>query len=588
MSALAPSTPVTEIPGRYSPVYIVDKRNLQVVQAPPVQAGLATNTTGGHLPDATAFYYVVTAVTAYGETVVSNEHTITTGTPGTGLNDIVVSWAALGASVLGYRIWRGTTSGMEVLLAYVTGHSTATYTDSGTYVNPPSAITPPAADSTGLSTSTTTNSILTFLPRCETADQTLTTPMNMIEEVGTNFTVGYIDMLPESKVTLNAYDVGPTVLSLLTGKQALAGLSVGSGQTTTWGFNDIQTANIDIVREFADPNGNIFASLYADNLVIMDYSSDLKKNAEAMEAYSLAGFNMYLFRGYIIAKAYLAASADASADYLDFSTVNGADEVPVALPVPTSTQPPSYWVQRGCVYFLKVARYRAATGWTQYVETASSPVTGVSCKWNSGSSHLAFAAGDIVAGDIFYVTFPSYGCDTTALKTIPQFTIDTSDAAAVPTRLTPLTISAHTVSRGQSLAIKMNLKRDRAEGIGDTTGFYGPPNAPEVTVDLDVAMTDMDLNTLMVTGQPYGTDQSGPLQGDFYDPNYAARVQLATATPVVAELLDPRNSGTVLKTITCPTAVFKEYNATGSTKNPVTVKYTGIDRVGNMTISATL
>ena len=74
----------------------------------PVEAALATATTGGNLPAAT-YYYVITAVDSAGrETTQSNQPTgiITTGATST----VTVTWAAE-YSAASYRIYRSTTSG---------------------------------------------------------------------------------------------------------------------------------------------------------------------------------------------------------------------------------------------------------------------------------------------------------------------------------------------------------------------------------------------------------------------------------------------------------------------------------------------
>lgn len=95
----------------------------------PVQAAGATATTGGTLA-AGAYKYEVTAINTAGETLPSNEITITS-TGSTSVN--TVNWAAVtGAS--GYKIYRtaaGGATGTELLLATVTGGSTITYQDTG-------------------------------------------------------------------------------------------------------------------------------------------------------------------------------------------------------------------------------------------------------------------------------------------------------------------------------------------------------------------------------------------------------------------------------------------------------------------------
>lgn len=74
--------------------------------AVPSMSGLTTSATGGTLL-ANTYYSVVTAYTAAGDTVVSNEMSVTTtGTT----SKISPTWGSV-AGATGYRYWRGTTSG---------------------------------------------------------------------------------------------------------------------------------------------------------------------------------------------------------------------------------------------------------------------------------------------------------------------------------------------------------------------------------------------------------------------------------------------------------------------------------------------
>jgi len=108
---------------------------------PPVVSAPTTATTGGTLPATTAYYYVVTATNALGETLASNEVTITTG--GTSTNTVTLSWANV-PNAYGYKVYRGTSAaGENALLTTITSGATVTYTDTGTAG---SAATPPVTN----------------------------------------------------------------------------------------------------------------------------------------------------------------------------------------------------------------------------------------------------------------------------------------------------------------------------------------------------------------------------------------------------------------------------------------------------------
>ncbi len=108
----------------------------------PTQAALATSTSGGTgLAATTAYYYVVTALTALGESTRSNEQTVTTGAGATNSN--TVSWAAV-PNATGYKVYRGTQPGGE--LQYYTVGAVTSYVDTGAAVSGQG--TPPAVNTT--------------------------------------------------------------------------------------------------------------------------------------------------------------------------------------------------------------------------------------------------------------------------------------------------------------------------------------------------------------------------------------------------------------------------------------------------------
>jgi hypothetical protein len=108
--------------------------------ASPTLTSATASATGGSLAAAT-YYYEITATTAYGETLSSNQVSATT-TGATG--SVALKWLALtSASVTGYRIYRATASGQETLLTSVAATATS-YTDTGSAV--PGSTVPPASN----------------------------------------------------------------------------------------------------------------------------------------------------------------------------------------------------------------------------------------------------------------------------------------------------------------------------------------------------------------------------------------------------------------------------------------------------------
>lgn len=98
--------------------------------SPPVQSVVTTSTSGGTLPTASTYRYLVTATNANGETTVSNEQSVTTGAGSTNSN--TVSWTAVTGAV-NYKVYRTAAGGAtmtELFLATVVA-PTVTYLDTG-------------------------------------------------------------------------------------------------------------------------------------------------------------------------------------------------------------------------------------------------------------------------------------------------------------------------------------------------------------------------------------------------------------------------------------------------------------------------
>ena len=91
--------------------------------AAPVLASATPSLTGGTLAAGT-YYYKVSATTASGESVASNEvSAVTTGLT----SSVALAWSSVGAAT-GYRIYAGTAAGAENRLVAAVSEVTTTYT----------------------------------------------------------------------------------------------------------------------------------------------------------------------------------------------------------------------------------------------------------------------------------------------------------------------------------------------------------------------------------------------------------------------------------------------------------------------------
>ncbi len=113
--------------------------------APPSGSPALSPTTGGSLNPGQTYYYEVTAVNGVGETTPSAEAHITLSGSNTA---VVVSWSAATGPVTGYNIYRGTTSGQELLIGTVAAGTTQ-FTDTGSGIR---GGPPPTLNTTTLTT----------------------------------------------------------------------------------------------------------------------------------------------------------------------------------------------------------------------------------------------------------------------------------------------------------------------------------------------------------------------------------------------------------------------------------------------------
>lgn len=118
------------------PVVFNTDRTITLVATPgPVNLAAAPLGTGGTLA-AGVYYYALTAIGANGETVASNEVTVTLSGS---TSSVPLSWTAF-AGATGYKVYRGSAAGGEELLATL-GVVTA-YTDDGSAVITPTVLVP--------------------------------------------------------------------------------------------------------------------------------------------------------------------------------------------------------------------------------------------------------------------------------------------------------------------------------------------------------------------------------------------------------------------------------------------------------------
>lgn len=106
-------------------------RNIEKILAPVAPAIAASATAGTGLISGTTYYYVMTSLNANGETLASNEASVT---PSGNNLQVTLTWGQVGAAT-GYSIYRGLSSGQEnVLVTSIQNAGVTSYVDAGAIV----------------------------------------------------------------------------------------------------------------------------------------------------------------------------------------------------------------------------------------------------------------------------------------------------------------------------------------------------------------------------------------------------------------------------------------------------------------------
>lgn len=226
---------------------------------------------------------------------------------------------------------------------------------------------------------------------------------------------------------------------------------------------------------------------------------------------------------------------------------------------------------------------------------ASDPLCGALLGTQNFSGNAAYIptgnklyVGDtLTAGDAFRLVIMTYNTDSFPL-TIPQTTPDTADRPAVSTRLVPFNINAAAANRVQTASVKLTLKRDHVQGIGENRIIYGISSVPDVAIDFDVKETDLSLLSQLQTGSKNLSSQGGTIQNDFEDLNFITRTNLANAIPVSINLFDPFDASKLLCTWNSPQLVVQDIDYTSSNKADNTVRIKAMDIQGSFSVTYTV
>lgn len=216
----------------------------------------------------------------------------------------------------------------------------------------------------------------------------------------------------------------------------------------------------------------------------------------------------------------------------------------------------------------------SATG----VTIGLAPTTG-RCLYNPLTTQFIF--GDtLVAGDIIRVLFASYATVSTP-TTIGTSSLDSTDVPGVPGRVIPVSIAAYQIPRASGCDIKVTIPRKEVEGLGEDEVAWGTAGVPKIDYSLDVIETDNLLVQSLQTGS-----QAPGAGGDIFSMDYQARYMLANASALTVNLKNPNNNTKVIKQYLGNLPVFGSAAESGTSGAETTLKMSGQDYSGELTITA--
>lgn len=231
----------------------------------------------------------------------------------------------------------------------------------------------------------------------------------------------------------------------------------------------------------------------------------------------------------------------------------------------------------------------SVTGTTAtFTTTKTHSTTGVTIALAPTSGYIVFdpltnkiVCGDtLVATDAFRLLFASYATTSTP-TTIGTASLDTTDVPGVPGRMVPVSIAAYGIPRCNSADMKVSISRKEVQGIGEDEVTYGTAGVPKISYSLDVTATDNNLLMALQTGST--TPGAG---GDIYSADFTARYMLANASNFLLTLKNPNNNAQTLKTYQGNLPVFGSFAESGSSTSEMSVKVSGDDFSGAITITA--
>lgn len=334
--------------------------------------------------------------------------------------------------------------------------------------------------------------------RVQKFDITTNFPSNDINELGNNLHSGVVTGVPEITSTFQVMDVSPNVFAALTGN--LAAYPAGGVSITELG-------DIDLIGQIKDADTNDYVkTVEGRKLKINGFNYAYAVNNEATEEYTAVGTEKRWFKNDVI---------------VDKATSGGTTVTLSQTPIVLKNLNKLISVIVDGVYFDEVAAGPAAgeysvSGTTVTLGTAL--VTQALCVYHAAP----------IGSNWSYIS-------------------DSTIPAGVRGKNIPLTIGVNDIKRVQSVTIRGTFPNQKIEEQGNNSVIGYTTDIPQVTGDISVLDTDIDMIGLFATGN------LGTVSGDT---EFNACEFTASGLSLAITIHNPAQgcgtAGTVLKTIYIP------------------------------------
>lgn len=320
-------------------------------------------------------------------------------------------------------------------------------------------------------------------------------PSTDIDELGNLNHAGVTTGTPEITATFQAMDVSPKIFAVLTGNLVsypAAGVSISS------------LTDIDLVGEVKDDTASDFVkTVHARKLRISGFTYTYSVDSESTEEYTAIGAEKRWFKNDVIIDRF---AASGTGPYT-------LSQTPIQL--------------KNNNYLLSVI----SDGVYQQENAIADEATEYS--YAGGDITLGAAASDQVLA-VYHASPAGTNWEYVSDPTIP---------AAIRGQYVPVTIGVNSIDRVQSVTIRGTFPTQKVEEMGSTSLVGYTTQVPQVAGDITVLDTDIELISLLTTGDTPSADTE-----------FRACEYTASGLSLQIELKDPIagcdiSAATVLKTV---------------------------------------